>query len=135
MGSRHRSFTRTSEGSRYSDLVSAYSYRKNLSYGCSCDGRSPAGTAPVSIATDVTLRPGDAVVTTNGVKIYLGGGHGPSNARNYSRVEGFNRLPAEERNVLSRVEVTREAPLVLRELQLKTKIVIHPRIDPHEPGR
>jgi hypothetical protein len=55
------------DGKRYSDLDSAYAYRKKLSSACTCNGREPAGLAPVDISLDTTLRPGDVVATTSGL--------------------------------------------------------------------
>ena len=54
-------------GERYADSENAYAYRKALRADCTCNGRSPAGLAPVDIAIDGSLRSGDVVVTTGGL--------------------------------------------------------------------
>ena len=60
------------DGERYSDLDNAFAYRKKLSRDCTCNGREPAGLAPVDISLDTTLRPGDVVATTSGFVAYSG---------------------------------------------------------------
>lgn len=60
------------DGERYSDLDNAFAYRKKLSGDCTCNGREPAGLAPVDISFDSTLRPGDVVATTSGFVAFSG---------------------------------------------------------------
>lgn len=61
------------DGERYSELPTAFAYRKKLSADCTCNGRDPAGLAPVDISVDSTLRPGDVVATASGFVAYNGG--------------------------------------------------------------
>jgi uncharacterized protein DUF2865 len=56
-----------STGERYADSANAFAYRKALRADCTCNGRSPAGLAPVDLAIDGSLRSGDVVVTTTGL--------------------------------------------------------------------
>jgi hypothetical protein len=60
------------DGERYSEIETAYAYRKKLSGDCTCNGREPAGLAPVDISLDTTLRQGDVVATTGGFVAYAG---------------------------------------------------------------
>jgi hypothetical protein len=60
------------DGERYSEIATAYAYRKKLSSDCTCNGREPAGLAPVDISLDTTLRQGDVVATTGGFVAYAG---------------------------------------------------------------
>ena len=60
------------DGERYSETETAYAYRKKLSSDCTCNGREPAGLAPVDISLDTTLRQGDVVATTSGFVAYAG---------------------------------------------------------------
>jgi hypothetical protein len=55
-----------STGERYADSANAFAYRKALRADCTCNGRSPAGLAPVDIAMDGSLRSGDVVATGDG---------------------------------------------------------------------
>jgi hypothetical protein len=60
------------DGARYADLDNAYLYRKHLVARCTCNGRDAFGLAPFEAASDPTLRPGDIVVTANGLVAYAG---------------------------------------------------------------
>jgi Protein of unknown function (DUF2865) len=59
-------------GERYADSENAFVYRKELRANCTCNGRGPAGLAPVDLTLDSSLRPGDVVATTNGLVAYSG---------------------------------------------------------------
>jgi hypothetical protein len=56
-------------GERYADSANAYAYRKALRADCTCNGRSPAGLAPVDLALDSSLRSGDVVATGSGLVV------------------------------------------------------------------
>src|ERR1700690_3213929 len=55
------------DGSRYTDLDTAFLYRKQLVAGSTCNGRDALGLARVDVNTDPTLRPGDVVATKSGL--------------------------------------------------------------------
>lgn len=59
-------------GERYVDTPNAFAYRKALKADCTCNGRDPAGLAPIDLSLDTTLRPGDIVATSNGLLAYSG---------------------------------------------------------------
>jgi hypothetical protein len=61
-----------SNGQRYANLPNAYLYRKRIVPGCTCNGRSTAGVAPVPVDDDSTLRPGDIVANNSGLTVYRG---------------------------------------------------------------
>jgi Protein of unknown function (DUF2865) len=61
-----------STGARYSKLDQAFAYRKNVVPGCSCNGKDAFGLVTVDVATDPTLRAGDVVATTDGLKAVQG---------------------------------------------------------------
>ena len=61
-----------SNGERYTDSENAFAYRKALRADCTCNGRDPAGLAPVDLTLDTSLRPGDVVATTDGLVAYSG---------------------------------------------------------------
>ena len=46
----------SSAGERYADSGNAYAYRKALRADCTCNGRDPAGLAPVDLTLDTSLR-------------------------------------------------------------------------------
>ena len=47
-------------------------YRKALRADCTCNGHNPAGLAPVDLALDDSLRPGDVLAATDGLVAYSG---------------------------------------------------------------
>jgi hypothetical protein len=59
-------------GERYADSENAFAYRKALRADCTCNGHNPAGLAPVDLALDDTLRPGDVLATRDGLLAYSG---------------------------------------------------------------
>jgi uncharacterized protein DUF2865 len=59
----------TSTGKPYSELPNAFKYRNEMVAGCTCNGKDPAGLAPVSIDKDPTLRKGDIVAGAHGLMI------------------------------------------------------------------
>jgi hypothetical protein len=61
-----------SDGKRYSDLPTAFAYRKGLVPSCSCNGKGAAGLASIPVSDDPTLRPGDIVATNHGFTVYNG---------------------------------------------------------------
>ena len=62
----------SSNGERYADSENAFAYRKALRADCTCNGRDPAGLAPVDLTLDTSLRPGDVIATTSGLVAYSG---------------------------------------------------------------
>ena len=61
------------DGQRYTNLDTAFVYRKQLVANCTCNGRDAFGLAPLDVKTDPTLRPGDIISTKNGLAAYTGG--------------------------------------------------------------
>jgi hypothetical protein len=60
------------DGAHYANLDSAFLYRKQLVANCTCNGRDVFGLAPFGMSSDPTLRPGDIVVTKDGLMAYTG---------------------------------------------------------------
>src|ERR1700694_5446715 len=54
-------------GERYAESENAFGFRKALRADCTCNGRDPAGLAPVDLALDTSLRPGAVIATSNGL--------------------------------------------------------------------
>lgn len=61
-----------SNGMRYSQLDTAFKYRRSNPDGCTCNGQDVFGTAAISIHADVTLRRGDIVVVDGGQQAFVG---------------------------------------------------------------
>jgi hypothetical protein len=93
------------DGEQYSELGNAFAYRKKLSGDCTCNGREPAGLAPVDISLDTTLRPGDVVATTTGLVAFSGGRFGSTQAEDFTPVASYPGLTAAVRARLGEMKV------------------------------
>jgi hypothetical protein len=60
------------DGGRYADLANAYTYRKGMVAGCTCNGHSQFGLARIDVTADPTLKPGDVVATPSGMVVFTG---------------------------------------------------------------
>jgi len=106
-------------GERYADSENAYVYRKALRADCTCNGRDPAGLAPIDLTLDTSLRPGDVIATTSGLVAYSGARVGASQAAEFTPVASYPGLTADVRARLGEMKVApaaaemlaREAPL------------------------
>ncbi|WP_249225370.1 DUF2865 domain-containing protein [Tardiphaga alba] len=58
----------TENGKAYSDLPNAFKFRNEIVAGCTCNGKDQFGLAQVKIEDDPTLRKGDIVAGTDGLK-------------------------------------------------------------------
>ena len=92
-------------GERYADSENAYRFRKALRADCTCNGRSPAGLAPVDAALDTSLRSGDVIATTNGLVAYSGVKTGVDQIAEFTPVASYPGLTAEVRARLGEMKV------------------------------
>jgi hypothetical protein len=97
-----------SNGERYADSENAFAYRKALRADCTCNGRDPAGLAPVDLTLDTSLCPGDVVATTDGLVAYSGVRTGTGLTAEFTPVASYPGLTAETRARLGEMKV---APL------------------------
>jgi hypothetical protein len=95
----------SSTGERYADSENAYGYRKALRADCTCNGRDPAGLAPVDLTLDTSLRAGDVIATTNGLVAYSGVRVGASQTAEFTPVASYPGLTAEVRARLGEMKV------------------------------
>jgi hypothetical protein len=95
----------SSTGERYADSENAYAYRKALRADCTCNGRDPAGLAPVDLTLDTSLRPGDVVATTNGLVAFSGVRIGNEQTAEFTPVASYPGLTAEVRARLGEMKV------------------------------
>ena len=93
-----------SNGERYADSDNAFAFRKELHADCTCNGRTPAGLAPVDLALDSSLRPGDVIATTDGLVAYSGGRSGGQSAE-FKPIASYPGLTAEVRARLNEMKV------------------------------
>ena len=92
-------------GERYADSDNAYAYRKAMRADCTCNGRDPAGLAPVDLTLDTSLRPGDVIATTSGLVAYSGVKAGTGQTAEFTPVASYPGLTAEVRARLGEMKV------------------------------
>ena len=85
----------SANGERYADSENAFAYRKAMRADCTCNGRDPAGLAPVDLTLDTSLRPGDVIATTNGLVAYSGVKVGVGQTAEFTPVASYPGLTAE----------------------------------------
>jgi hypothetical protein len=95
----------TSNGERYADSDNAFAFRKELRADCTCNGRTPAGLAPVDLALDSSLRAGDVIATTDGLVAYSGGKNGSGQSADFKPIASYPGLTAEVRARLNEMKV------------------------------
>jgi Protein of unknown function (DUF2865) len=92
-------------GERYADSENAFAYRKAMRADCTCNGRDPAGLAPIDLTLDTSLRPGDVIATTNGLVAYSGVRVGINQTAEFTPVASYPGLTAEVRARLGEMKV------------------------------
>jgi Protein of unknown function (DUF2865) len=92
-------------GERYADSENAFLYRKELHANCTCNGRDPAGLAPIDLALDSSLRPGDIVATTDGLVAYSPNHAGSNQGADFTPVASYPGLSVELRARLNEMKV------------------------------
>jgi hypothetical protein len=97
---------RASNGQRYADSDNAFAYRKALKADCTCNGRDPAGLAPIDLSLDNSLRRGDVVATANGLVAYSGVRLGAEQTPEFTPVASYPGLTAEVRAKLADMKVS-----------------------------
>jgi hypothetical protein len=90
-------------GERYADSDNAFAYRKALRADCTCNGRDPAGLAPVDLGLDTSLRPGDVIATSSGLVAYSG--TGANQSAEFTPVASYPGLTADVRARLGEMKV------------------------------
>src|ERR1700737_3445926 len=109
----------SSNGERYADSENAYSYRKALRADCTCNGRGPAGLAPVDLTRATPLRAGNVIPATNGLVAYSGVRVGASQTAEFTPVASYPGLTAEVRARLGEIKV---APVAAERLASETPL-------------
>ncbi len=92
-------------GERYADSENAFAYRKALRADCTCNGRDPAGLAPVDLTLDSSLRSGDVIATTSGLVAYTGVKLGAGLTAEFTPVASYPGLTADVRARLGEMKV------------------------------
>jgi Protein of unknown function (DUF2865) len=95
----------SSTGERYADMENAFAYRKALRADCTCNGRDPAGLAPVDLSLDTSLRSGDVIATASGLVAYSGSRVGTGQTAEFTPVASYPGLTADVRARLGEMKV------------------------------
>ncbi len=95
----------SASGERYADSENAFAYRKALRADCTCNGRDPAGLAPVDLTLDSSLRSGDVIATTSGLVAYTGVRVGAGQSAEFTPVASYPGLTADVRARLGEMKV------------------------------
>ena len=72
---------------------------------CTCNGRDPAGLAPVDLALDASLRAGDVIATTDGLVAYTGIRVGNEQSFDFTPVASYPGLTSAVRARLGEMKV------------------------------
>ena len=91
-------------GERYAESENAFAFRKALRADCTCNGRDPAGLAPIDLALDNSLRPGDVIATTDGLVAYSGSKDGSQTAE-FTPIASYPGLTSDVRARLNAMKV------------------------------
>jgi hypothetical protein len=109
----------STNGERYAESENAFAYRKALRADCTCNGRDPAGLAPVDLALDTSLRPGDVIATSNGLVAYSGVKLGINQTAEFTPVASYPGLTADVRARLGEMKVAPvNADMIANDAQL-----------------
>jgi len=81
-----------SDGQRYADLENAFTYRKEMVKGCSCNAADSIGLNKMDALEDPTLKPGDIVATEDGFVTYKGSKGGTRQAADFTPLKEDPRL-------------------------------------------
>jgi hypothetical protein len=92
-------------GERYADQENAFAFRKSLRADCTCNGRDPAGLAPVDLSLDTSLRSGDVIATSSGLVAYSGVRSGTGQTAEFTPVASYPGLTADVRARLGEMKV------------------------------
>ena len=92
-------------GERYADSENAFAYRKALRADCTCNGREPAGLAPVDLTLDGSLKAGDVIATSDGLVAYTGVRLGQEQSAEFTPVASYPGLTAQVRARLGEMRV------------------------------
>jgi len=87
------------------DSAYAFAYRKALRADCTCNGHDPAGLAPIDLALDASLRPGDVIATTDGLVAYSSVRTGNDQTAAFTPIAAYPGLAAELRARLGQMKV------------------------------
>lgn len=90
-------------GRRYAQMSNAFAYRTSYSRSCSCSASGVGLTNEASVGRDLTLRPGDIVMTAKGMRVFSGG-QMPYREANFMTLDRSGRYAGNTRETLQSME-------------------------------
>jgi hypothetical protein len=94
------------DGTSYSALGNAFLYRERIISDCTCTGKDIGGIAVMDVRSDPTLRPGDIVVTKDGVMVFKGSKQVPYQTSDFIPAQDYKDLSAGVRKTLAELRTT-----------------------------
>lgn len=93
-------------GERYANLKNAFVYRQKIVPGCTCDGKNGYGLAQIDVRKDPTLRAGDIVAGSDGLKVFKDSRRADRRTADFTPLAHASRLSIEFRRKLANVRVS-----------------------------
>ncbi len=92
------------DGGSYSQFVARAQAGPAMSRSCSCRGATGLADEPLAVYSDLTLRPGDSVMTRQGVRVFRGASHFPFNQNDFLSLADAHGLTQQTRVALAALE-------------------------------
>jgi uncharacterized protein DUF2865 len=118
------------DGSSYSALKNAFVYRERMVPDCTCAGKDIGGTVAMDIHSDPTLRPGDIVVTKDGLMVFKGAKQVPYQTSDFVPPEDYKGLPAGMRRTLAELKVAPQPEHAVADVNTSVKTSSAPAPEP-----
>jgi Protein of unknown function (DUF2865) len=90
------------DGSRYTELGTAFVYRDRVVPGCTCNGKDAFGLVNMKASEDPTLRRGDVVATEAGFVAYNGS---RNRTADFTPINSASGVPAEAKRQLAQTRI------------------------------
>jgi len=90
------------DGTRYTELGTAFAYRDRVVPGCTCNGKDAFGLVNMKAAEDPTLRQGDVVATQDGFVAYSGG---HKRGADFTPINSASGVPADSKRQLAQTRI------------------------------
>jgi len=118
------------DGTSYSKLGNAFVYRERIVPDCTCTGKDIGGTAAIDPQSDPTLRPGDIVVTKDGLMVFKGSKQPPYQTSDFIPAQHDKGLPAGVRRTLGELKVAPQLVTAVGDFAKVSAPVPEPRAKP-----
>jgi hypothetical protein len=91
-------------GASYAELVAHAPANRSKNHSCSCRGLTGDADEPLAVYSDLTLKPGDSVMTKGGLRVFRGANHFPFRADDFLSLVRARGLTRETRIALLAIE-------------------------------